>query len=260
MKEIGINIGKALAMTKTESLLGGFWFLVSLLLASILSFAWYKAFGIKFTSLIAGISLGLGVAWILYRWNIHIKHLNYLNFYATAFYMFGTLCRQFVEKLYGAKPLTKYSVCFIGFSLISIGAVLMPCNMLKTETMYILPYFIISAIGSIASIVMIDSMKNLKILMPLCKIGNVTMDILIFHFISFKLISVVKILHFNLPWDSLSQFPVIEQHNNYYWILYSIVGVMGSLYLGKMIPYVKTANKKFVTNIVSFTQLFLIHK
>ncbi len=55
--------------------------------------------------------------------------------------------------------------------------------------------------------------------------GTKTFIILTWHFVALKLISVVKILVLDLPWASLSEFPVIHKDNSFFWIIYAIGGV-----------------------------------
>lgn len=44
--------------------------------------------------------------------------------------------------------------------------------------------------------------------------------------ISFKFVSLSKIYHYDLPITALQMFPVISANNSFYWILYSITGIM----------------------------------
>ena len=56
-------------------------------------------------------------------------------------------------------------------------------------------------------------------------IGKNTMYILIWHMLSFKVVSLIKVWQYSLPMKALGQFPVIAANNVLYWIPYSIVGV-----------------------------------
>ena len=56
-------------------------------------------------------------------------------------------------------------------------------------------------------------------------IGNHTMPILIWHFLCFKLVSLVIILVYSLPVEQLAEFPVIETHaTRYWWLAYVFIG------------------------------------
>lgn len=56
--------------------------------------------------------------------------------------------------------------------------------------------------------------------------GRATLTILTFHFLSFKLVSLLKIALWHLPAGSLAEFPVIHAHNRLFWLVYTIVGVL----------------------------------
>lgn len=58
-------------------------------------------------------------------------------------------------------------------------------------------------------------------------IGDNTLYVFAFHFLAFKLVSVLKIMIEGLPWNQLGAHPVIKPVGNFdaYFILYTIVGV-----------------------------------
>lgn len=57
--------------------------------------------------------------------------------------------------------------------------------------------------------------------------GNNTLYVFIFHIISFKLVSIVKIIYYHLDWQQIGCHMVIHEHakDDYFWIAYTIVGV-----------------------------------
>lgn len=66
-------------------------------------------------------------------------------------------------------------------------------------------------------------------------VGARTFDVLIFHFIVMKVVSAIKIVHLKLPQARLSDFTVIVDHNEIYWIFYAVVGTLGSLLIADII-------------------------
>ncbi len=57
-------------------------------------------------------------------------------------------------------------------------------------------------------------------------LGRYSFDIMLWHFFSFKFVSLVRIYLYNLPVERLSDFPIIEGVGHYYdFIAYTIVGV-----------------------------------
>ncbi|MCM1369412.1 MAG: acyltransferase family protein [Candidatus Amulumruptor caecigallinarius] len=58
-------------------------------------------------------------------------------------------------------------------------------------------------------------------------VGNNTLYVFIFHIISFKLVSLVKIWWYDLPFEQIGCHMVIHynNHEDLFWVIYSIVGV-----------------------------------
>ena len=61
----------------------------------------------------------------------------------------------------------------------------------------------------------------------LCFCGDNTLPIFVFHIISFKLVSVLKIMYYGMDWGQIGCHMVIHDHahEDFFWILYAIVGV-----------------------------------
>ena len=100
--------------------------------------------------------------------------------------------------------------------------------MLNMKWTHTVPYFISAVAGSV--IVMKVSIyateKTHYIAHIIANIGNKTLEILTWHFLSFKLVSLVIIACYGLPIEHLSEFPVICPYNEQgWWILYLIIGV-----------------------------------
>lgn len=51
------------------------------------------------------------------------------------------------------------------------------------------------------------------------------MIILALHFMCFKIVSLTKITLYSWPIERLAEFPVIEENNLLWWIVYAFVGV-----------------------------------
>ena len=65
--------------------------------------------------------------------------------------------------------------------------------------------------------------------------GLYSFYILMLHFTCFKIVSFFKIWLYDLDTAKVAEFPVISLHNEYFWIIYSLVGVLISFELGKRI-------------------------
>lgn len=229
---------KFLTLTGSEQLLGGFWFLKELLYASVIAILSIKIFNFIFRKqqillLNKGLLLSLlfvVFAYILSIVSFKIPTISSITMLATSFYMFG---------LY-LKDIKLRNNIFRGFVFIVVIVVVsffFRGGMTITDNQIFI-YYIVAIIGSIA-IFDISSILNGKAQYLMDYIGDKTLYILVFHFISFKLVSLIKILHYDLPIDRLSSFPVISEHNSYYWILYSVIGVIVPLLIWNIVKSIE---------------------
>lgn len=75
-------------------------------------------------------------------------------------------------------------------------------------------------------------------------LGKSTIYILAFHFGAFKIISYVQIKIYNLPFEKLSSFPVIES-KPFWWLLYAFTGLTIPLAIKGLTDFlIKLTNKK----------------
>lgn len=57
-------------------------------------------------------------------------------------------------------------------------------------------------------------------------IGDHTLYIFAWHLLSFKLVSILKVLVYGLPWEMVGGHPVVHsEEGQWFWVLYSIVGI-----------------------------------
>lgn len=90
------------------------------------------------------------------------------------------------------------------------------------------------AVFGIISVICISKILEKSKIAGILNIGDNTIVILSLHFLSFKLISLTKILLFNLPIERLADFPVILEHNQFFWVIYSIIGIYIPILLVKL--------------------------
>lgn len=98
----------------------------------------------------------------------------------------------------------------------------------------VLLYYVIAICGTIATIQLSRWLSHTRIASLLSYIGDKTLYILIFHFLSFKLVSYVYIEYSHLPLDNLAQFPVLKATNSWMWIVYTFVGISLSLLIWEL--------------------------
>lgn len=79
-------------------------------------------------------------------------------------------------------------------------------------------------------------------------LGRNTMPILVWHFLSFKIVSFLIVLIYGFPIDSLSDFPTVKTNNSWQWIAYTFVGMVVPLFISKA---KRMMNKKI--GMITFT-------
>lgn len=109
--------------------------------------------------------------------------------------------------------------------IVAIGSVFCFASMLSFTTEKILPYAICAICGTIMTLNVsryITSkegwVKNILIY-----VGNNTLTVLTWHFLCFKIVSLIIIQLYNLPIEQLACFPIIPEYASW-WLIYFVVG------------------------------------
>ena len=115
-----------------------------------------------------------------------------------------------------------FSLCFV-----LIATMIWPTNMLVMTWQHLFPYILAALAGILIMFYISHSTLQMKWLSDrLIYIGDSTLDILTWHFLSFKLISLFLISLYSLPISRLAEFPVIEEYSSQgWWTLYLFSGV-----------------------------------
>lgn len=225
------RIVRTLTMTGGEQLLGGYWFLISLFWASIFSLLFLvvirKMQKLTVLAITGGVILTLLIT--MFEGLIPFKfpaQFGQQTFLATAFYMSGYIYKKQQVQICKSNA--------IGICLLFIPAVAAICfrwGMIEVNGVTILPYYLIAMAGTIGVISLSKFLANHRFANVLVYIGNKTLYILTFHFLAFKLVSFIYIIFSGLPIELLSQNPVLKESPNWLWPIYSIVGVVFSLFI-----------------------------
>ena len=113
--------------------------------------------------------------------------------------------------------------------LVCVGAVYWPTSMMVFSYKNVLPYSITSVCGTLALFRLgqwIRDKKDLAASRLLIYIGGYTFNVLTWHLISLKIVSLMLIVLYGLPIERLSDFPVIEEYAHQgWWVIYWLVGV-----------------------------------
>lgn len=210
-----------LKMQKSGILLGAFWFLKELLCVSTLTIIiFFIIYHFKFSKQIVTfiIPISLLIAVFMSIGNIHLLTISHRTFLGMSFFISGYL--------YYKKNIQINIISFVIFSLIILGgAYLHPTHIASNRFDIILAY-VLAIIGIFAILYIatyIEKTHKLKIF--LIYTGQNTISIMALHFLSFKIISLLKIAFYNLKIEKLGDWPIIKECNDVYWILYSIAGV-----------------------------------
>ena len=114
-----------------------------------------------------------------------------------------------------------------GAAVVALGAAFWPSNMLARTWTGILPYFVSAIAGIFMAFSLCKWLSRFKLLGgSLTFTGDRTLSILTWHFLSFKIVSLVIIAVYGLSIAHLAEFPVIETYAyRGWWAAYLIVGV-----------------------------------
>lgn len=241
-----LNIKATILMIYPDLLLSGFWFLTSLMYASIFSLLYYKIVGMSQLKLLFGIALSATIAFLLNYFAIGYHYISDLNCFATTYFITGT----FISRIEIKNNNLRNSLAIIAIIVGAISSLFISSEMPTVKYNLFFPYFIISTTMSWGIITVCRNIKVNYFTSKLIKIGECTLDILIFHFLALKLVSLIKIVHYGLPWERLRDFPVIYEENDFYWILYAIFGLTISLVVMKIVHLVTRKTRDGLRDII----------
>lgn len=229
---------KIFTLRGTEQLLGGFWFLKELLFASLICMAILliiKRFNLtekdkikKYGSIIISALL------FVYLLVVEILNINVgsasRTFLATILFFGGYLFSK-----YESAKRNHASIAVICLSLCFLASLFFDADM-TVKGFRLMAYYIISIIGCIGVLNLSGAIRG-QVKNFFVYVGTRTLYILTFHFTAFKLVSAIKISFYKLDIEQLSDFPVIEEHNSIYWLLYTAIGVAIPIVLKEAVNY-----------------------
>ena len=239
-------------MAGTEQLLGGFWFLSSLLFATLVGYAYYKWIGFSTKSLLIGIAVSLALAELMCVLGIEKQtiHLNSRDFTALAYFFTGTLYSRIDRQVVVRH---RYPLLLAAVLFLVLQTTFIPVTISTLRAGTVLPFYITSTTAALALIQLCYITPRIAFTNAIVKIGTRTIDVLIFHFLVFKMVTAAILLIEGLPIERLSDFPVPQFNNLSYaswlWIVYTVVAVILSFYIGQGIKSLKKRCKLLDTII-----------
>lgn len=199
-----------------EQLLGGYWFLPQLLYASVIGF-----FMIKYIkNIYIGTALALGVTIITSAFNLRVPFwgIRSLTFLSTAFFLMGYV----YKKQYDNWNKGYLSILFA--IIVAIGSVYCYTSMLGFTTEKILSYVICAICGTVMTLNVSRYIASKEgwVKNMLVYVGNNTLTVLTWHFICFRIVSLIIIQLYSLRMEQLACFPIIQEYASW-WMVYFVV-------------------------------------
>lgn len=216
-------------MRGTERLLGGFWFLKSLFYGGIIFYA-AKRF---ISNAWIGALLLLVITFLFAYFHVQLPLLLIVSrdFFAAFFIMTGYIAKNTSVKGSSLSDIiiANKSVIIIFALCIGVGCVYWPTSMLFYQWHQVIPYattaimgtFVLFSIGHFLNANCNGFLRDFLIYT-----GGYTFNVLTWHFLSFKVVTLLIIVIYNLPMSHLGDFPVVDIYaSKGWWILYVMAGV-----------------------------------
>lgn len=228
---------KVIRMTGSEQLLGGFWFLHALFWGSIIGVLTLSVLKKK-----SGVTLILLMIFTLlfcyFNVDIRYVYITSTTLLAASFFLIGYICKNIKNTDY------IYPVAIIA---IVLGILYGADGMMISKMNLIVPYIIVATLCTLAVYQCSKLMLRYeKLSNCLAYIGDNSLQILVWHFLSFKLVSLLIIVIYDLPIESLAKFPVIEDVGRGWWLAYVLVGVVIPLLVQRIFQYCDLIARKLM--------------
>ena len=229
-------------LSGNEQLLGGYWFLHTMFFAS---FIFYGLLKLKRPVVGGLIALLLSVL-------LYFKGITVVNIYCGAKEFLAASCMM-AGYLYKSHSIDKYVDKYSAYALLVcalllvLGSLYWHGEMIDMKWSLTVPYFISAIAGSIIVMKLskYSAEKARRFSGFISTIGNKTLEILTWHFLCFKIVSLIIIAYYGLPIEHLAEFPVMRPyHVQGWWICYFVIGVavpiIGTVYTEKIIKLISS--------------------
>ena len=216
-------ISVATQMQGYEQLLGAYWFMKLLFVGSFIFYITLKI--MKSNAWGALLLLALSVLLSILDWRLNYYfHIGTREFYAAFFLYVGYLYKKH-QLSFHQRPW----IWCLGVIMVVAGAQLWYTTMHNYDWWRILPHAF-TCILAILTILCFSQYLARKVgnksLKCMVFMGDHTMEVLTWHFLSMKLVSLMIIAIYALPIKRLPEFPVIGEYTYQgWWIAYLIVGI-----------------------------------
>lgn len=232
LPQMGVAVLKQFAMSGAEPLLGAYWFLNTLFGASLLFYGCRRLAGSKWA---VAILLTGSVACLLlvpYTGGLRIVFRMFLaGTYMALGHLFAGMESQEDRFMILTRIKRPIPVILLA-ALVAVGEWMLPHEMTDATLPTLLPC-ILTALAGIWMLwgvcqwlLAAGSRLMVRLSHVLDFIGNHTLTILTWHFLCFKVVTLLIILLYGLPMDQLEVLPIIEeQAAQGWWMVYALAGV-----------------------------------
>ncbi|MCM1313293.1 MAG: acyltransferase family protein [Bacteroides sp.] len=208
-------------MSGHEQLLGGYWFMKSLFFASLISFLTIK----YVRKIVIGGGILLAVTFLLYvtNWSIPYFGIGARETFASVFFVVG-----YTYKKYNMDWHNRPAIIPVIALLLVPSTMFWSASLLDMDVVRLIPWGFTAVVGTLMVFatgkLLCRSKKRIQDLLVF--IGDNTLDVLTWHFLSFKIVSLPLIWLYDLPQEQLGEFPTIECLSRQgWWIAYFIIGL-----------------------------------
>ena len=222
-------------MTGHDQLADPFWFFKQLLLSSILVFVVeyaLRSFRSKLKYLIVFlVLLSLTIISKFFGWGLPVIWNLSIIFLSACFFFLG-----YIYKKFELKTIPPY-LGLLALMILILGVYLYDdyLDMLWYTWKNVTLYIVMALVGVFMALSFSQILERTPFNHILYYIGNHTMIIFILHLLIFKIVSLLKIFIYHMPYNQLADFKVIQEYNDFFWVIYSIVGVSLPLVLERIV-------------------------
>lgn len=216
-----------------SQLLGGYWFLETLFWICFISYFWLK---VSRNPLLGVVVMGGISIILLWRgWSVPHLCIGGKEFLASSFYLMGKFLKE--RSFYFR---CNWIVLLFSVALIAVGTLYWEMGMNGNRMCWwkVLPYFVTAMLGINLVISLSKYLDGRWGSKPYVKFlvdaGDNSLTILTWHFLSFKIVSLLIIVIGGLSIDELSEFPVITRYAQMgFSLLYFVVGIVVPMVIAK---------------------------
>ena len=235
-RDIVARVIRAVTMTGAESLIGQFWFLVSLTWAAVVAilvlcvlkkqrFLTLRTMGGAILIMIVIASVEpFSPVWIP-------SQLGSQTFLAIAFFISGFVYKK--QRWHTSETLAKYSPLLLLPALVwSFFTDRMDMGVAQSLSWL---YYLEALCATLAFLQMARRIRTSWTVSLLSYLGGKTLYIFTFHILAFKLVTFAWIQWHDLPIETLSSTYALKGVNAWLWVVYTLVGVAVPLLIWKML-------------------------